>query len=195
MHIIVGLGNPGEKYESTRHNTGRILLRDFADSNSFPDFVNSGKYQALISEGKVGKEKVLLMMPETFMNKSGGSLKSLIKTKKGAEQLIVIYDDMDLPLGTMRIAFGRGSGGHNGVESIIKTLKTKDFVRIRVGVSPATPGGKLRKPKGEKAVIDFLMGDFKKAETDALKKEAKVVRKMLETLILEGRAIAMNTYN
>lgn len=195
MHIIVGLGNPGEKYENTRHNTGRILVEDFRAAHNFPDFVSSGKYQALISEGKVGNEKVLLMMPETFMNKSGGSLKSLIKTKKAAEQLIVVYDDMDLPLGTMRIAFGRGSGGHNGVESIIKTLKTKDFVRIRVGVSPSTPGGKLRKPKGEKAVIDFLMGDFKKVETDALKKEAKVVRKMVETIVAEGRAVAMNTFN
>jgi PTH1 family peptidyl-tRNA hydrolase len=195
MHIIVGLGNPGEKYVNTRHNTGRIFVEDFGDYAKFPDFVNSSKYTALISEGKVGKEKVMLVLPETFMNKSGGSLKSLVKTKKAAESVIVVYDDMDLPLGTMRIAFGRGSGGHNGVESIIKTLKTKDFLRIRVGVSPSTPGGKIRKPKGDKAIIDFLMGDFKKPELEKLKKEAKVVRKIIETLITDGRAQAMNEFN
>lgn len=195
MYIIVGLGNPGEKYEHTRHNVGRMAVESFGDAQSFPDVVPSGKYQAHISEGKLGKEKVMLVLPDTFMNKSGASLKPLVTSKKGAEQLVVVYDDMDLPLGTYKIAFARGSGGHNGVESIIKSLKTKDFVRIRVGVSPTTPSGKLRKPKGEKAVIDFLMGDFKKPEIELLKKEFKTIRAVIEKIITDGRVSAQNEFN
>ena len=195
MVIIAGLGNPGEKYEKTRHNVGRVAVESFGEAQSFPDFVSSGKYQAHISEGQIGKEKVLLLLPDTFMNKSGASFKPLIKSKAAAERLVVLYDDMDLPLGTYKIAFARGSGGHNGVESIIKHLKTKDFVRIRIGVSPSTPTGKIRKPKGEKAVIDFLMGDFKKAEADLLKKEFKTIRAVVEKIILEGRVAAQNEFN
>lgn len=195
MNIIVGLGNPGEKYESNRHNVGRMAVRYFGESLSFPEFVASGKYQAHISESEVGKEKVLLVLPNTFMNKSGASVKPLIKSKVAAERLIVLYDDMDLPLGTYKIAFARGSGGHNGVESIIKHLKTKDFARVRIGVSPSTPTGKLRKPKGEKAVIDFLMGDFKKPEAELLKKEFKTIRAVVEKIITEGRVAAQNEFN
>jgi len=195
MVIIAGLGNPGEKYELTRHNVGRMAVEHFGSANAFPDFVSSGKYQAHISEGKLGKEKVMLILPDTFMNKSGVSVKPLVTSKKAAEQLVVIYDDMDLPLGTYKIAFARGSGGHNGVESIIKHLKTKDFVRLRIGVSPTTPGGKLRKPKGEKAVVDFLMGDFKKPEVELLKKEFKTIRTVIEKIITDGRVSAQNQFN
>lgn len=195
MVIIAGLGNPGEKYSHTRHNVGRMAVENFGQSVSFPDFVPSGKYQAHISESSVGKEKVMLLLPDTFMNKSGASVKPLVTSKKAAERLVVIYDDMDLPLGTYKIAFARGSGGHNGVESIIKHLKTKDFVRIRIGVSPSTPTGKLRKPKGEKAVIDFLMGDFKKPEVELLKKEFKTIRAVIEKIITDGRVSAQNQFN
>ena len=152
--IIAGLGNPGEQYEGTRHNTGRIMLAAFAKAIGAEDFSFNKKINALTSEGEVGptkeikkKDNVTLVMPETFMNNSGKSIGPLVTTAgaagtkanlKKAERLIVIYDDFNLPLGSVRISFNRSSGGHNGVESIIKAAKTEAFVRVRVGVAPAT---------------------------------------------------------
>lgn len=195
MHIIVGLGNPGQEYERTRHNAGFMAVTDYAEANHFPSFVESGKYNALIAKKTVGKEDVLCLLPQTFMNKSGSSLKSLVTSTKKAEKLIVVYDDIDLPLGTMKVSFGRGSGGHRGVESIIRAVKTKDFVRIRIGVTPTTPGGKLKKPKGGEAVQDFLLGDFKKDEYEVLKKVFSRATEALAVTIEEGRVRAMNTCN
>lgn len=191
MHYIVGLGNPGEKYEMTRHNAGRIVLATFLKAHDMPTPVISAKYSSLISEG----DDIFLMFPETFMNKSGAAVAKIVTSAKKAKNLIVVYDDMDLPLGSIKISFGRSSGGHNGVESIIKTLKTKDFVRIRVGICPATPTGKLRKPKGEQKILDFLMGDFKTAELDILKKVSKKVAEAIDTIMDEGHVQAMNQFN
>jgi PTH1 family peptidyl-tRNA hydrolase len=191
MHYIVGLGNPGEKYEMTRHNAGRIVLATFLKAHDMPTPVISAKYSSLISEG----DDIFLMFPETFMNKSGSAVAKIVTSAKKAKNLIVVYDDMDLPLGSIKISFGRSSGGHNGVESIIKTLKTKDFVRIRVGICPATPTGKLRKPKGEQKILDFLMGDFKTAELDILKKVSKKVAEAIDTIMDEGHVQAMNQFN
>lgn len=191
MHYIVGLGNPGEKYEMTRHNAGRIVLATFLKAHDMPTPVISAKYSSLISEG----DDIFLMFPETFMNKSGSAVAKIVTSAKKAKNLIVVYDDMDLPLGSIKISFGRSSGGHNGVESIIKTLKTKDFVRIRVGICPATPTGKLRKPKGEQKILDFLMGDFKTAELDILKKVSKKVAEAIDTIMDEGHVPAMNQFN
>ncbi len=198
-YIIVGLGNPGEEYEMSRHNTGRILVEKFAKKNGFSDWeVNSKdtkKKSYLVSKGKIGKHSVTLVLPELFMNKSGVTLKALVTSKKKAEKLVVIYDDIDLPFGSTKIAFSRGSGGHNGLESVIRAIKTKDFIRIRVGVAPTTPSGKLRKPKGEKKVLDFLLGDYRKKEMETIPKIAHTINKILETIIEEGRVSAMNTHN
>ncbi len=195
MHYVVGLGNPGSEYESTRHNTGRIVLAHFLRSHSFPDLVASKKYASLIAEGIVGDEAVTVLMPETFMNKSGSAVAKLVTSSKKAKQLVVVYDDVDLPLGTVRVAFGRSSGGHNGVESIIRALKTKDFIRIRVGICPRTPAGKLKKPKGEPAVLDFLLGEFKKPEVLVLQKVGVRVNDVLRTVVEKGYVAAMNEYN
>ena len=129
------------------------------------------------------------------MNKSGLSLKPIITSTKKAESLIVIYDDLDMPLGKFKISFGRGSGGHKGVESIARSIKTKDFIRIRVGIAPTTPSGKIKKPKGEQKIIDFILGDFKKPEIEKLKKVFKKVNEALEVIIEEGRSKAMNEFN
>ena len=145
MYYIVGLGNPGEEYKLSRHNTGRIIVEDFRKSEDLEDFEVDKKINALVSEGKLKKEKFTLILPETFMNKSGLSLKNLVTSKKKAENLVVIHDDVDLPLGRAKISFGSGSGGHKGVESIMRAIKTKDFARIRVGVSPTTPSGKIKR--------------------------------------------------
>lgn len=196
MFIVVGLGNPGEEYTWTRHNTGRILLDGFRKLHSFPDWSESKNANALYTQEKIKKQKVELMLPETFMNKSGVSVKYAVqKHKIKPENVIVVYDDIDLPLGSIKISYGRGSGGHNGVASIIKGLGTKDFLRLRVGVSPMTAGGKTRKPKGEKKVLDFLLGDFRKTEREKLKKVSKQAYGAIEMLITDGVQSAMNTYH
>lgn len=203
--IIVGLGNPGEEYLNTRHNTGFMVLDAFRKKSGFPDWVDSAKNSALMSDGEVGKHSVKLLQPQTFMNKSGSSVKKVVTSKKAAERLVVVYDDLDLPLGGIKISFGRGSGGHKGVDSIIREIGTKDFIRLRVGVSAVTPSGlsacgnaqveKIKKPKGEKAVMDFILKDFRKPEQEKLKKVLKETNAALETIITEGRAKAMNEFN
>ncbi|MBU0999441.1 aminoacyl-tRNA hydrolase [Patescibacteria group bacterium] len=175
MKLVVGLGNPGKEYENTRHNTGRILVS--------------------ILEKKLNQNKIKFLTPDTFMNNSGKALVSLIKTKKDFKDLVVIYDDIDLPLGKMKISFNRSSGGHNGLASIIKALKSEEFLRIRIGISPATPKGIVKKPKGEKAVIKFILGEFKKSELEILKKLSKKVTEAVETIFNESKEKAMSLYN
>jgi len=198
-YIIVGLGNPGEEYVSTRHNTGRIVLDAFfkkmSKDNPLSDWTLDKKLNALKSTGKIGKESILMLKPETMMNNSGKSLRDLVDTPKKAEKLVVIYDDLDLPLGYYKISFNRGTGGHRGLESIVKNIKTKAFIRIRVGVSPTTPSGKLRKPLGEEKVIDFILGKFKTVEEEELKKVAKKTTEAISCLLTEGREKMMNRFN
>ncbi len=166
MFIIAGLGNPEEEYKGTRHNTGRMVLEAFRARHKLPELEMDNKSKALISKDEVAGEPVLLVEPDNYMNNSGSSLSYFVKTKKAAESLIVIYDDLDLPLGSMRVSFNRSAGGHRGVESVINTLKTEAFLRIRIGISPVTAGGKLMKPKGEEAVGKFILGVYKKPEQE-----------------------------
>ena len=198
-YIIVGLGNPGPDYSNTRHNTGRLILEAFhkkaSKENELSEWKVDNKLSAIKSTGKVAGESVVLLEPETMMNNSGKSLKDLVNTPKKAEKLIVIYDELDMPLGTYKLSFNRGSGGHRGLESIIKNIKTKAFVRIRVGISPSTPSGKLRKPQGEEKVIDFILGKFKSADEEELKKVSKKIIDALFCILEEGREIAMNRFN
>lgn len=172
VYTVVGLGNPGEDYACTRHNTGRMC----AD---------------LIAEKVKG---VKVFTPDTYMNKTGPSVAKAMKGKP-AEKLIVIYDDLDLPLGKIKISYNRSSGGHRGVESIIKALKTEAFIRIRVGISPATPSGKLKKPAGEAAVEKHILSEFKKSEADALKKVFKRVSDAVQRIVDEGLTKAMTEFN
>jgi peptidyl-tRNA hydrolase, PTH1 family len=198
-YLIVGLGNPGLEYELSRHNTGRLILETFykkaSKDNDLSEWKTDKKLSALKSVGKIGKESVILLQPETMMNNSGKSLRELVNTSKKAEKLVVIYDDLDLPLGGYKISFNRGTGGHRGLESIVKNIKTKAFIRIRVGISPTTPSGKIRKPQGEDKIIDFILGKFKSAELEELKKIGKKIADSLFCLIEEGRERAMNSFN
>ena len=189
--IIVGLGNPGAEYENTRHNTGRMILDIFRQKNNLPEWQEDKKLKSLISK----KNKITLLLPETFMNKSGEAIAKIIKSKKAAESLVVIHDDLDLPLGRFKISFNRGAGGHRGVQSIVKTLKTEAFTRIRVGIASATPSGKIQKPIGEKAVIDFILGKFKDKELETFKKTAKKISEAIGIIITEGREKAMGVFN
>ncbi|MFH1608721.1 MAG: aminoacyl-tRNA hydrolase [Patescibacteria group bacterium] len=177
MKLVVGLGNPGTEYENTRHNAGRIVV---------------GMIEKKLSE-KV--KKIKFLTPDNFMNNSGKAVAYLVKSKKDLKDLVVIYDDIDLPLGKIKISFDRSAGGHNGLASIIKSLKSQEFLRIRVGISPTTLSGKIRKPKGEKAVLNFLMGELKKSELEAFKKISKKVVEAVETIYTESKEKAMSLYN
>jgi len=175
MKLVVGLGNPGKEYEKTRHNTGRIMLG--------------------LIEPKLEKIKMKFLTPDNFMNNSGKSVAQLVKSKKDLKDLIVIYDDIDLPLGKIKISFNRSSGGHNGLGSVIKSLKSEEFLRIRIGIAPVTPSGKLKKPHGEKEVIKFILGEFKKSELETLKKLSKKVVEVVECIFTESKEKAMSLYN
>ncbi len=157
MIFIVGLGNPGKTYERTWHNAGFLVLDALIKEYGFPAFKLSKKHASLVSQGILGSTKAVLAKPQTFMNKSGISVRSLLK--QGGE-LIVVHDDIDIPLGTVKISKDRGSAGHKGVESIMKELKSKDFTRIRIGIQPLTG-----KPK---SVEDFVLQKFSPKELTAV---------------------------
>ena len=193
--VIVGLGNPGAEYQGTRHNTGRMALEFFASEMQFGDWKEDKKSKAHVASGMLGKTAVVLVAPDTFMNKSGSAVIKYVKNQKAAERMVIIYDDLDLPIGGLKLSFNRGSGGHRGVESIMRAVKTKKFTRVRVGVSPATSGGKLRKPQGEKEVVSFILSKFKPAELVELKKVFKKVAGALEATVADGPQIAMNRFN
>ena len=190
--IVVGLGNPGAEYEKTRHNTGRIFVEAFRKSHNFPDWEKDQKLNALVSEGKIEKAKVTLLLPETMMNNSGKAVAAVLGPTspklRGATRVLVVYDELDLPLGLAKISFNRGSGGHRGLESIIKTLKTREFARMRIGI------GKKKKVPTER-VVDFILGKFTPAELAILKKEEKKVNAALELWLSRGLAPAMTEFN
>ena len=181
--VIAGLGNPGSEYIGTRHNTGRDFLHDI-EKKEGEKGLPAGR------QGKLFGTKVALITPDVYMNNSGGPLKKLVPSKAAAAKLIVLHDELDLPLGKVKISFGSSAGGHNGVKSVIAALKTQDFTRIRIGISPSTPGGKLKRPDGEK-IVDFVLGKFKPAEAEKLKKSRKLVAEAIEIILKEGVQKAM----
>lgn len=210
MFYIVGLGNPGTEYENTRHNTGRMVISKLHKDLGLDEFEFNKKTNALVSKGKLKKEQMTLILPETFMNKSGQAISYFVKPlpkskaasakatagrRKGLENLIVIHDDIDLPLGTIKISYNKGTGGHRGLDSVAKAVKTLEFVRVRIGISPATAKGRSKKPEGEQKVLDFILGKFKPSEVDILKKTLKRASEAVQTLIIDGRERAMNMFN
>ncbi len=192
---IFGLGNPGKEYELTRHNAGRIIFSYLKKEYDLPDWKEDIKIKTLKSKGEINGEKVELFMPNNFMNNSGTTVTPIIDTPKKLTKLIVIYDDLDLPIGTLKISFNKSSGGHNGLESVIKKVKSKEFVRIRIGIMPVTPTGKYRKPKGEEAVMKFLLSSFKEDELKTLKKLSKKIAEIITMISKEGKDKAMSVYN
>lgn len=176
--IIIGLGNPGEEYKNTRHNTGRDIVTAFAKKIGV-DFEFDKKSNARVATGKVGKTKVTLVLPETYMNKSGAAVAAFVKSAKAAKDLIVVHDDLDIALGRAKISFNKSSGGHKGVESIMRAIKTESFWRLRIGISPATASGKLKKPSGDALINNFIVAPFTSLQETEMK---KVMKKAVETL-------------
>ncbi|MCR4274990.1 MAG: aminoacyl-tRNA hydrolase [Candidatus Campbellbacteria bacterium] len=195
-YLIVGLGNPGDEYEHTRHNIGRDAVTAFAQKMDFDSFEKESKAEALVSKGKINPHTVECVLPETFMNKSGLAVAYLAKVRKiKPEYIVVVHDDIDIPLGSFKISFDRGPGGHRGVDSVMKQLKTRAFVRIRVGVTPTTSTGKLRKPQGEEKVLTFILGKVVKDDAVTLKKVTKKIGEALVLIVRDGRGRAMNMCN
>ncbi|MDP2654963.1 MAG: aminoacyl-tRNA hydrolase [bacterium] len=187
--VIVGLGNPGKEYEKTRHNAGRSAVELVAKNEGFDDFVFNKKANALVSKGAIKKESATLVLPETMMNASGKAVSAFVKSPKAAKNLLVIHDDLDLPLGTLKMVFARGSGGHKGVESVMRAIKTQDFARLRIGIAPlknpasakATAGKQAKKLKDDEKVIKLVIGKWKPSEEAVFK---KVLKKSAETVRL-----------
>ena len=194
MRYIVGLGNPGEEYELTRHNAGRIAVLEFIKKEGMDELVFDKKLNALVGKGEIGSEKVQIILPETFMNKSGNALKNIITSAKKAESLIVVHDDIDLPLGKIKISFGKSSGGHKGVESVIKAVKTINFMRVRIGISATNAKGVVKKPSVDK-FLDYIVGKFKPAELAEMKKAAKKSAEALRMIVAKGMEKAMGEFN
>lgn len=190
-YVIVGLGNPGEQYAHSPHNAGRLAVEHFARYAGVEEWKEHKKSNADVAKGDFGT----LVLPNTYMNRSGSAAAHFVKSPKAAQRLVVVYDDIDLPLGKVKISFSRGSGGHKGVESIARALKTRDFVRLRIGVAPTTPSGKLKKPRGEAAVEEYLLKPLRKPQFETLTHVFKTTNKALEAIISEGRERAMNEFN
>jgi len=171
--VVVGLGNPGKEYEKTRHNAGRLAVELLAKEEGVGAFSFNKTSNALVAKGEVGGEKATFILPETMMNLSGKAVSAFIKTPKAVKGLLVIHDDLDLPLGTIKMVVGRGSGGHKGVESVMRAVKSKDFARIRIGISAVGKKHQAKKVSGEDKVIKHVIGSFRPAEAFVLKKVLK----------------------
>jgi aminoacyl-tRNA hydrolase len=185
MYIIVGLGNPGKKYEHTRHNAGFDVLDILAEEYDIK--IDKIKHKALIGEGRIGSEKVVLVKPQTYMNLSGESVQSVFQFYKvDMDHLIVVYDDIDLDIGKLRIRKKGSAGSHNGMKSIIKCLGSQDFPRIRVGVS---------KPEPNRDLADFVLSRVPKDQSDDMRSGLEKAVKTVEEIIRTDIDMAMNKYN
>jgi len=182
--ILVGLGNLGDEYENTRHNVGRMAVSFVANQNK-SEFKENSSIKAEVAKGKISKKPALFILPNTFMNNSGLAVSKLVQ-KSELDNLLVIHDDLDLPLGKIKISFNRGSGGHRGVESIIKAFRSEGFLRIRIGVSKPMKKGGVKKPQGEEAVGKFILGKFKDEELKILKTVFKDIEERMEILADRG---------
>lgn len=191
MKLVVGLGNPGQGYSNNRHNLGFMCVSHFAKAHHIAFDKKQG--QARIGTGEVGGETVVVARPDTFMNQSGQAVSRLVKKFSiSPDDLIVIHDDLDLPVGRIRIRQGGSDGGHRGIESIINSLGGKEFLRVRVGIG--RPAGSGR-GASEDAVVSYVLGGFAPEERKIIEQTVPAVSDALECLITEGLNAAMNKYN
>ncbi len=180
--IVVGLGNPGQEYALTRHNVGRMAVDYFQSLQTSHDFHDS---------------LVQVVVPDTYMNLSGGPVaKAIQKSRDNGKngKLLIVHDDIDLPFGSVKVSVGKGSGGQKGVEDIIKAVGSKDFVRVRIGIVPVF-FGKPRKPKGGKAVSNFVLKKFGITERGKLPEILERSNNAIIEIINNGAESAMNKFN
>ena len=192
MKLIVGLGNPGQGYSNNRHNIGFICLKHFSREHKI-DF-DKKQANARIGRGKVEGVDVILARPQTYMNLSGQSVNRLMHNfKLQPDDIIVIHDDMDLPLGKVRIRAGGSSGGHKGINSIIQEIGTRDFIRIKIGIG--RPDSNDGHSCDEEDIVDFVLSNFNSDEKKQLEPSISKVSDALRCLITEGLEAAMNRFN
>ena len=186
MYIIVGLGNPTKEYNNTRHNIGFDVIDKLADMYSIS--VLEKKHKALVGKGIINGQKVILAKPQTYMNLSGESVRELVDYYKIDEEteLIIIYDDISLDVGQLRIRKKGSAGGHNGIKSIIQHLGGDVFPRIKMGVG--------EKPKGYD-LADYVLGHFKKEERVIMDESILTASKAIELMVIDEIGEAMNLYN
>ncbi|MGB2762640.1 MAG: aminoacyl-tRNA hydrolase [Minisyncoccales bacterium] len=191
MFLIVGLGNPEEKYKNTRHNVGFTILNEFKKIHGFSDWQFKNKFKAEISDGILSSKKIILVKPQTFMNKSGKAVKALTNFYNTTRTvLVVVHDDLDLELGKMKIVKNRGSAGHKGVESIIGELGTKNFVRFRLGIKPAN-----KEQETMNNIDKFVLQRFTKEESKILKEVIKKTCHAIEMAIKQDIEKTMSGFN
>lgn len=186
MYIVVGLGNPEQKYAGTRHNIGFSAVTVLADAYNIA--VDTKKHKALIGKGVIAGQKVILAMPQTYMNLSGESVRELVDYYKinPAEELVVIYDDINLDTGKLRIRAKGSAGGHNGMKNIIAHLGGQEFARIRIGVGEKPAGWDL---------IDHVLGRFPKEEEPLVREALQESVKACEVILGQDINAAMNHFN
>lgn len=193
MKLIVGLGNPGRGYANNRHNVGFACLNHFARMQGIRFDKKQGR--ARIGMGEVAGSKVVVARPQTYVNLSGQSVSRLVKKFKiDFTDLVVIHDDLDLPLGKIRIRYGGSSGGHKGVESIISELGSQDFIRIRVGIGRPTPTGS-HVEVSEADIIAYVLSGFTPDEKQIITQVIPSVNEAILCLLTDGLTSAMNKYN
>lgn len=185
MFLIVGLGNPEPEYSNTRHNMGFNVINEITKSTGIT--VLKSKFNALYGNGEINNKKVVLVKPQTYMNLSG---ESIIKFKKfykiQNKNIIVIYDDMDLNIGTIRIRKNGGAGTHNGMKSVVENLKSEEFPRIRLGIGTS---------ENKEDLINYVTGQIPKKEKEILDKEVEIARDSVLEILENGVDIAMNKFN
>ena len=186
MYIIAGLGNPTKEYEGTRHNVGFDVIDRLSERYNID--VTMEKHRALIGKGMIAGQKVILVKPQTYMNLSGESIRSVIDYYKvdPEKELIVIYDDISLGVGQLRIRAKGSAGGHNGIKNIIAQLGTDEFARVKFGVGD--------KPKGSD-LVDHVLGRFSKDDEELAKSHFRTAAAAITCIMNEGCAEAMNRYN
>ena len=185
MYLIVGLGNPGKEYENTRHNMGFNTINKISQQYNIE--VKQNKFQALYGSGMIEKEKVILLKPQTYMNLSGNSVKEVVDFYKiEKEKILVIYDDMDIEPGKIKIRKKGSAGGHNGMKSIIQMIGTEEFPRIRVGIG---------RPIHKDDEINYVIGAIPEEDLKRLDEGIEKAQKAVEEILRNGVDSAMNKYN
>ena len=186
MYLIVGLGNPGRQYEATRHNMGFDVIDKLVEESQVPQA--GVKFNAMYGKGRIGGQPVILMKPLSYMNLSGGPIREMANYFKidPETEMIVVYDDIDLDPGQLRIRKKGSAGGHNGIKHIIQQLGTQNFVRIKVGVGA--------KPKGWD-LADHVLGRFDKDDRALVEEAQERACKAVELILTDSVDAAMNEYN
>ena len=185
MYLIVGLGNPEEQYSNTRHNMGFNTINKLAKQYNIE--INKSKFKSLYGNGIIEKEKVILLKPQTYMNLSGTAIKEVMDFYKiNKEELIIIYDDIDIEPGIIKIRKKGGPGTHNGMKSVVNEIKTQDFTRVRVGIGM---------PSNKSDLINYVIGKISKDDIEKLEDGTTKAKDALIEIIKNGVDTAMNKFN